>query len=135
MLSDMDATYEQLEQAALEESLRYVGQGEKKRASTRTSEQEMRDDNAGSHSLSSGILAHAGYATGSVAAASAASMPSAAALPSYGSSSPLRPVEEYSSTVQELVMNGFELRDVLKAYDLVGDNFDDMLSLLLANAS
>lgn len=45
----------------------------------------------------------------------------------------LRPVEEYPSTVQELVMNGFSLNAVVKAYDLVGNNFDDILSLLLAN--
>lgn len=45
----------------------------------------------------------------------------------------LRPVEEYPSSVQELVMNGFALSAVVKAYDLVGDNFDGMLSLLLSN--
>ncbi|KAG7345624.1 OTU-like cysteine protease [Nitzschia inconspicua] len=134
ILSDMDATYEQLEQAALEESLRYLGQGEKKRASTVATEEEMRDDSAVAYLSSSRAFSNETVAAGT-AALGAASMPSAASLPGFASSAPLRSVEEYSNTVQELVMNGFELRDVLKAYDLVGDNFDDMLSLLLSNAS
>lgn len=41
--------------------------------------------------------------------------------------------EEYPQTVQELVMNGFELEKVLRAYDLVGDHFDDLLSFLLSS--
>mmetsp|Transcript_18838 Transcript_18838/g.26521 ORF Transcript_18838/g.26521 Transcript_18838/m.26521 type:complete len:779 (-) Transcript_18838:102-2438(-) len=39
--------------------------------------------------------------------------------------------DEYPQSVQELVMNGFDLTKVLKAFDLVGDNFDDLLSFLL----
>lgn len=39
---------------------------------------------------------------------------------------------EYPQTVQELVVNGFELSKVLRAYELIGDNFDDMLSFLLS---
>lgn len=75
---------------------------------------------------------------GSVAAAAslpAASMPSESSFPSCAFASPVRPVEEYPNTVQELVMNGFELRDVLKAFDLVGDNFDDLLTLLISRSS
>jgi hypothetical protein len=41
--------------------------------------------------------------------------------------------EYYPQTIQELVMNGFELRRVVHAYDLVGDNFDDLLSFLMSN--
>jgi len=41
---------------------------------------------------------------------------------------------DYPQTVQELVMNGFELSKVLRAYELIGDNFDDMLSLLLSQS-
>ena len=41
---------------------------------------------------------------------------------------------EYPQTVQELVVNGFELAKVLRAYELIGDNFDDMLSFLLSQA-
>jgi hypothetical protein len=43
--------------------------------------------------------------------------------------------DEYPSSVQELVMNGFPLSKVLHAYDLIGDNFDDLLSFLLASTS
>jgi hypothetical protein len=134
MLSDLDATYEQLEQAALEESLRRVGHGEKKRASISTSEQETRDDSKVTSFDPPRSLSNEEYNVGSMAAG-AASMPAESAFPTHASTSPLRPIEEYSNTVQELVMNGFHLRDVLKAYDLVGDNFDDILSLLLANSS
>ncbi|KAL3776433.1 hypothetical protein ACHAW5_009242 [Stephanodiscus triporus] len=35
----------------------------------------------------------------------------------------------------ELVMNGFDLSKVLRAYDLIGDNFDDLLSFLLSSTS
>jgi hypothetical protein len=42
--------------------------------------------------------------------------------------------DEYPNSVQELVMNGFELSKVLRAYDLVGDNFDDLLSFLLSSS-
>lgn len=42
--------------------------------------------------------------------------------------------DEYPDTVQELVMNGFELSTVLKAYDLVGDNFDSMLCFLMSSS-
>lgn len=41
--------------------------------------------------------------------------------------------DEYPQTVQELVMNGFELQKVIKAYDLIGDNFDDLLSFLMSS--
>jgi hypothetical protein len=43
--------------------------------------------------------------------------------------------EEYPQTVQELVMNGFELRKVIHAYELIGDNFDDLLSFLLSSTN
>ena len=78
-----------------------------------------------------------------VAAASVASIPPAASVASAASAdassndfpSRLRPVEEYPSTVQELVMNGFSLGSVVKAMELVGNSFDDMLALLMANTS
>jgi len=43
--------------------------------------------------------------------------------------------DEYPQTVQELVMNGFELQTVLSAYDLIGDNFDNLLSYLMATST
>ena len=41
--------------------------------------------------------------------------------------------EEYPQTVQELVMNGFELSKVLHAFDLIGNNFDDLLAFLMSS--
>lgn len=43
--------------------------------------------------------------------------------------------DEYPQTIQELVMNGFELPRVLKAYDLIGDNFDDLLAFLMSSGN
>ena len=42
---------------------------------------------------------------------------------------------EYPQTVQELVMNGFPLERVVKAYDLIGDNFDDLLAFLMSSGN
>jgi hypothetical protein len=42
--------------------------------------------------------------------------------------------DEYPQVVQELVMNGFDLSNVLKAYDLIGDNFDNLLSFLISTS-
>ena len=44
---------------------------------------------------------------------------------------PSTSTDEYPSTVQELVMNGFELSKVIRAYELIGDNFDDLLLFLM----
>lgn len=43
--------------------------------------------------------------------------------------------DEYPNCVQELAMNGFELPKVIHAYELVGDDFDAILSLLMAGQS
>lgn len=76
-----------------------------------------------------------------VAAAAAAAAPSVASAPSAASAvaspapSGIAAEEEYPQTVQELVMNGFELSKVIHAYDLIGDNFDDLLAFLLSSSS
>jgi hypothetical protein len=44
-------------------------------------------------------------------------------------------VDEYPQTVQELVMNGFELPRVVRAFELIGDNFDDLLAFLMSNTA
>jgi hypothetical protein len=130
-LSDMDATYEQLEQAALEESLRHLEHGQKKKALEHPSKPASSSNAAASLPSS---LSTSEYARAPVAAsAAAASISAAASLPS--APSPLRPAEDYSQAVQDLVMNGFQLKDVVKAYDLVGDNFDAMLTFLLSKTS
>jgi hypothetical protein len=36
-------------------------------------------------------------------------------------------------TVQELVMNGFDLKKVVRAYELIGDNFEDLIAFLVSN--
>jgi hypothetical protein len=41
-------------------------------------------------------------------------------------------IEAFAPSIRELVMNGFPLQSVLLANQAVGDNFDDMLSVLLA---
>jgi len=193
-LSDMDATYFELEQAALERSLQSYSQNEnekKQRASTSTSSSSSSSSssycttsNKSNSSSSSSFLKHqikqgGDHKAPAVASAAAASLSStntqqaasisnvaslpchfpasvasvppaaafaasvAAAASSSRSESPqqqqqqhgqkLRTGEEYPSSVQELVMNGFTLNTVIRAYDLVGDNFDDMLSILLSN--
>ena len=140
-LSDMDATYFELEQAALERSLQSFSQkeeGKKQRAEPKTIGED--------HKAAAVVTATATLAaTASLPcpsqesiplAAAAASSPAASAASHGESSSPtqpqrLLPVDEYPSSVQELVMNGFPLSAVVRAFDLVGDNFDHMLSLCL----
>ena len=41
--------------------------------------------------------------------------------------------DEYPQCVQELVMNGFALEKVLRAYELVGENFDSLLNFLMSS--
>lgn len=41
-------------------------------------------------------------------------------------------LEEYPEIVNELVVNGFELGKVIHAYELIGDNFDSLLSFLMS---
>jgi hypothetical protein len=43
--------------------------------------------------------------------------------------------DEYPPTVQELVMNGFELSKVVRAYELIGDDFDNLLSFLVSTTT
>lgn len=81
---------------------------------------------------------------GAASAASAAAVaPSVASRPSNDASSshayggpPAAPMmaEHYPQCVQELVMNGFELRKVVHAYELVGDNFDNLLGFLMSTS-
>ena len=154
-LSDMDATYFELEQAALEQSLQSFSQkdeGKKRRAST-TAPRVKTGDYSNSTTITSGDYKEPAVAAPTVSsataslpcpsqesiplAAAAAASSSAASAAKRGSESPrqLLSVEEYPSSVQELVMNGFALGTVVKAFDLVGDNFDHMLSICLANAN
>jgi len=105
-----------------------------------------RDDDMYSSSASSSAAARSSF-TGAEGASAAVS--AAAAASSYPSSPPHHSAaassnsaaggtragavggDEYPQCVQELVMNGFELPKVLRAYELVGDNFDSLLSFLM----
>jgi hypothetical protein len=133
-MSDMDATYFELEQAALEHSLRPFNQNDhesKKRASTSsTSSEHWRQDSPAVAAAPSAIPAVASLPSPTQAASIP---PAAASIPPAASNRPPMSPEVYPSSVQELCMNGFALAEVVKVFDLVGDNFDDMLSLLLSN--
>jgi hypothetical protein len=83
-------------------------------------------------------VASVASAVAAPAAASAASTRlsgAAAAAASSDGGSASASADEYPFVVQELVMNGFELSKVVRAYELVGDNFDDLLSILMSNTS
>lgn len=138
--SDLDATSLEMEQTALESSLQSYMQTElsrKKRASP--------EDNTGRarhRSLSPSLPAYAPAPTAAAAAAAsppvAAAAAAAAASPSTSAASPYtagynNDPYEYPAVVQELVMNGFELPKVIRAYELVGDNFDDLLAFLCSS--
>lgn len=75
------------------------------------------------------------YAAAASSSATSALAASAAGRANYDTSSFSTPTDEYPASVQELTMNGFELSKVLHAYDLIGDNFDDLLSFLLSTAT
>ena len=38
-------------------------------------------------------------------------------------------------TVKELVINGFNIHKVVQAYDLIGDNMDDLLAYLMSTTA
>lgn len=71
------------------------------------------------------------------AASSVASVASASACVAAKSDEPppavIGAVDEYPQTVQELVMNGFDLKKVVRAYELIGDNFEDLIAFLVSN--
>lgn len=89
-------------------------------------------------SLGASPSASAGFASAATARRSS-SPPHSASAASVGPASEPIPAagttiggDEYPQCVQELVMNGFELSKVLRAYELVGDNFDSLLSFLMS---
>ena len=184
-LSDMDATYFELEQTALERSLQSdsnLEHGKKQKATNRArgrhvdtpssevSNLEGHVDspsqvcwNCGSESVFS-YFSQNSHETCSVSLKCAvAALPSSSSSSSSSSEAEIPPaasvaakpasasvsagrddreqpsvlgaVDEYPQTVQELVMNGFELRRVVRAYELIGDNFDDLLSFLVSTSN
>jgi len=144
--SDLEAADFELEQKVLMNSLesyRRHEHGRKQRASPPAA---VRQEHASA--ISTVVLPDfAADPAASVAACAHASLPCAAASVSIAEASSsssaalsFPPVvaaalsgDEYPPTVQELVMNGFELRKVVHAYELIGDDFDDLLAFLMSS--
>jgi hypothetical protein len=91
-----------------------------------------------SHTLSNNHASSSSSHVASLPTATASSSTAAAAM-NYDEEIPAHLLnqdgDEYPQTVQELVMNGFELQKVIKAYDLIGDNFDDLLAFLMSSGT
>lgn len=137
-LSDVDATNYELEQAVLAQSMetyRRQEHGKKKRASDRMP-QKTQNDCESFPAASFGVASGSVPPAASMPAVGVASIPAVASAASaaVSTSVPLSPYE-YPPSVQELVMNGFELAKVVHAYELVGDNFDELLAFLTMNSS
>mmetsp|Transcript_4024 Transcript_4024/g.5790 ORF Transcript_4024/g.5790 Transcript_4024/m.5790 type:complete len:517 (-) Transcript_4024:146-1696(-) len=136
-LSDLEATNLDLEQAVLESSMeefRKSEAGRKKQATDQETNYSFPRNIMTGSIPSSAVLPAPSAASlpfASVATTAAASVPLPQSTESTAQNNSLSS-DEYSSTVQELVMNGFELSRVLHAYELIGDNFDDLLAFLVS---
>ena len=133
-LSDLDATNFELEQAVLESSLGTYHQaevGRKQRATDKR--QKTNEAAAGTASNRNAFPESSSSSPAAASVPAAASIPAAASVPAEEPPRPPMDVHEYPYTVQELVMNGFELPKVAKAYELIGDNFDNLLAFLVSN--
>jgi len=148
-LSDIEATDFELEQAVLATSLEsYQAMERNKKKPSNLSSSTIRNNlssttrihseltstasslsasapsNTASYLQPNPIMAHASSAASSVAAQPTVE-------PNHDISPHLLPFDEYPEACQELVMNGFDLSKVLHAYELIGDNIDDLLAFLL----
>jgi hypothetical protein len=132
VLSDLDATNFELEQAVLEESLG----SSKSRDDVGTRKQQALPRNASRRRRSSPLSLPESSVVADVAMAPSVAAAAASSAASYDLSPPWPPSgDEYPAVIQELVMNGFELRKVIHAYELVGDNFDDLLLFLMSSVT
>lgn len=147
-ISDLEAANFDLEQAVLESSLEAFRQHESGRKQGATSARYKDSENKSSmglahhhHVLPVASSAPAPLYAAAVApvAATTASFPEETTANAWTVSMATTPVntgtDEYPPTVQELVMNGFDLSRVIHAYELIGDNFDDLLSFLISTSS
>jgi len=145
-ISDLDAANFELEQKVLQNSLesyRRQEAGRKQRASPtlgrrrrgRSSPSAAHDRNLPAFGTSSvAAIPPAAAAAAAASDAAAVAGPSVAFASSTASANVASgSADEYPQTVQELVMNGFELAKVVHAYELIGDNFDDLLMFLMSN--
>jgi len=162
MASDIEATDFELEQAALVDSLKShfsndAGQKQPWNHNRQHKQQHSRDRRwyqGGQFSsasstrfpeISSTSSAMRSRAHSSASSSLVASLPSAASatvssqegagIPTHLLNSSNSQDDEYPQTVQELVMNGFPLERVVKAYNLIGDNFDDLLAYLMSSGN
>jgi len=158
LMSDMEATDFELEQTALVDSLKShygneAAAGGQKQPWNHQYHHGARDHRirrypgdrhsgtAAAGRVSEGVEAGAAVRSTSFASPLVASLPAAGLddgdIPAHllGSGQGGGDTDEYPQTVQELVMNGFALERVVKAYDLIGDNFDDLLAFLMSSGS
>lgn len=142
-LSDLDATNFELEQEVLAESWDLYGRqelGRKQQAFSKSKSGQRRPRSEGtSVSASLPTFSESNCSVAAIPVAysesdsiAATTSPAAAALCLSQEDAVDDPNIEYPQSVQELAMNGFELKKVVRAYELVGDNFDDMLSFLIS---
>eukprot|EP00543_Licmophora_paradoxa_P008122 CAMPEP_0202453098 /NCGR_PEP_ID=MMETSP1360-20130828/11147_1 /ASSEMBLY_ACC=CAM_ASM_000848 /TAXON_ID=515479 /ORGANISM="Licmophora paradoxa, Strain CCMP2313" /LENGTH=435 /DNA_ID=CAMNT_0049072095 /DNA_START=170 /DNA_END=1480 /DNA_ORIENTATION=+ len=137
-LSDLDATNFELEQAVLESSLDAYNQSENGRKQRATEKQPRPEELENKPNSKDSFPITSSSPPVAAAVPPVASVPAAASVPleepptASAFLASLTP-DQYPQTVQELVMNGFELPKVVKAYELIGDNFDDLLSFLVTN--
>lgn len=146
-LTDVEATNYEIEQKVLANSMESYfrqEQDRKQKASSPVYASSAGRRRRGSPSPATDEPIYSSFASipsdvsASVSASAVASLPSVASSAEHpesaGGSLPsfLSTDEEYPQTVQELVMNGFELEKVIRAYEFIGDHFDDLLSFLLS---
>jgi hypothetical protein len=152
-LSDLDATNFELEQEALSESWDSYGRqehGRKQRALpvTPAGRRRPRPGAASPPSIASNpclpIFSESECSVAAIAPHDTTSSATASAAVAAVASTPAADLEfnfegsmgtDYPQSIQELVMNGFELKRVVRAYELVGDNFDDLLSFLISTSA
>jgi hypothetical protein len=152
-LSDIDATNFDLEQEGLADSWGSYGRQEhgRKQRALPVSSGRRRPRSTTASTNSNGhlpLFSETSFAASAAAAVlpsmetttAYAGIPSVASVASAAQGSETYPDShedlnaEYPQTVQELVMNGFELKKVVRAFELVGDNFDDLLAFLLSSS-
>lgn len=97
---------------------------------------EARQDSSSSDPIpGAASLASASAAAVAPAVASRPSSDESSSYAHKGATAAPMMAEQYPQSVQELVMNGFELKKVVHAYELVGDNFDNLLGFLMSTST
>jgi hypothetical protein len=130
------ACLQQLEQAAITASLQSYAKDtwRKKRRRTDTNDSSNSSSSSSSSNSSKAALnlklEKGGKAGGSSAPGGKEARHRYHSVPG-GSSSSSSDARSYPLAVQEMIMNGFPLEQVQAAFELVGDNLDDLLAVLM----